>query len=123
MAVTLENNARNAACDAIVDLLDGGTIEIQGADNTVLAVLTFGTPAFGAASNGVATAEAITQDSSADATGTAAKFVCKASGGTAVFSGTVTASGGGGDMELVTTSITATQPVQITSFTFTIPAS
>ncbi len=120
---TLETNARNAACDAIVGLLDGGTIEIQESDDTVLAVLPFGTPAFGASSNGTATAEAITPDSSADATGTAAKFICKDSEGNPVFGGTVTALGGGGDMELVSTSIVATQPVTITSFTFTIPAS
>lgn len=135
MAIKLTNAARSAAADAIVDRLDAGagagTIEIRtgtqptNADDadtgTLLATLTFSDPAFGAASNGVATASAITQDSSADATGTAGYFVVKDSDGTKQFTGSVGTSGA--DMNLVTTSITAGQPVQITSFTFTIPAS
>lgn len=121
MAITLASNARNAAADAVVDLLDGGTIEIQDNTDAVLATLTFGTPAFGAAATGVATANAITQDSSADGTGTATKFRVKDSGGYVVFSGTVGTSGA--DLNLVTTSIVATQPVQISSMTYTQPAS
>ena len=83
----LTNAVASAACDAIVDAIDGGaaagTIKIYtgtiptDADTalgaqTLLATLTFSDPAFGAASNGVATASAITSDTSADATGTAA---------------------------------------------------
>lgn len=135
MAIKLTNAARSAAADAVVDRLDAGvgagTIEIRtglqptNADDadtgTLLAVLTFSDPAFGAASNGVATASAITQDSSADASGTAGYFVVKDSDGTKVFTGSVGTSGA--DMNLVTTSIEATQPVQISSFTYTQPAS
>lgn len=135
MAIKLTNATKSAAADAVVDRLDAGagagTIEIRtgaqptNADDadagTLLATLTFSDPAFGAASNGVATASAVTSDSSADATGTAGYFVVKDSGGTKVFTGTVTATGGGGDMTLVTTSIVATQPVAITSFTYTQP--
>jgi hypothetical protein len=33
--------------------------------------------------------------------------------------GDVTATGGGGDLELVTTSVVTGQPVQVTSFVFT----
>ena len=73
--------ARNAACDAIVDLVDGGagagTLAIRtgspptnpaDADSgTLLGTLTFSDPAFGAASGGTATASAITSDTNADA--------------------------------------------------------
>lgn len=133
MAIKLTNAAKSAAADAVVDSIDAGagagTLEIRtgaqptNADDadsgTLLATLTFSDPAFGAASNGVATASAITQDSSADATGTAGYFVVKTSTGTKIFTGSVTASGGGGDMQLVTTSITSGQPVTITAFTYT----
>jgi len=135
MSIKLTNAAASAAADAVVDLIDlgsgAGVIEIRtgaqptNADDvdsgTLLATLTFSDPAFGAAANGVATASAITQDSSADATGTAGYFVVKDSTGAKVFTGSITATGGGGDMELVTTSIVATQPVQITAFTYTQP--
>lgn len=133
--VGLSTAARNAAADAVVDLVDAGAgagvIEIRtgaapatanDADSgTLLATLTFSDPAFGAASSGVATASSITQDSSADATGTAGHFRVKDSNGNVVFQGSVGTSGA--VMNLVTTSITAGQPVQITSFTYAQPAS
>jgi hypothetical protein len=131
----LSNASVSAAADAVVDLVDAGagpgTLVIFGSacptnvddadSGTVLAVLTFSDPAFGAASNGVATASAITQDSSADATGTAACFRVKDSNGVARFQGAVGTAGA--QLNLVTTSIVATQPVQVTSFTYTQPKS
>lgn len=85
----------------------------------LLAELTTASPMFPAASTeGVATASAITQDSSANATGTAAWFrLVKSDGTTVVCDGTVGTSGC--DLNLVTTSIVATQPVQVTSFVVT----
>ena len=85
MPLRLATTARNAACDGIVDLIDAGagagTIVIRtgaqptnpqtAATGTTLATLTFTDPAFGAAATGVATASAITSDTSVDATGTA----------------------------------------------------
>lgn len=124
----------NAACDAIVDAIDGGAgagllLILDGAKpagpgtaittQVTLATLTMSDPAFGAASNGVATASAITQDSSADASGTATWFRITTSSGTAILDGTVGTSGA--DLNLVTTTIVATQPVQISSLTVTIP--
>lgn len=127
MALTLTNAAASAACDAIVDLIDAGgagTIEIYtAAKATLLGTLTFSATAFGAASNGVATAAAITGDTSADATGSAAIFVVKSGAGTQIFEGTITATGGGGDMTMPSISITAGQPIDIDTFTFTVPTS
>jgi len=122
MAVTLETVARNAASDAVVDLLDGGTIELQTSADVEVATLTLGTPAFGAASSGTATANAITEDSSATG-GTIAKAVFKTSGAAAVFTATVTATGGGGDIELSSLDIGAGDTVSLTSYTHTQPAS
>lgn len=105
-----------------LDIYDGSKPAGPGtavSDQTLLAHLTFSDPAFGAASNGVATASAITQDSSANATGTATWFRATDSDGNAKFDGTVGTSGC--DLNLVTDDIVATQPVQVSSFTVTVP--
>lgn len=87
------------------------------ATGTLLGTLTFGADPFAAASGGSVSANAITQDSSADATGTAGWWrLFKSDGTTAVMDGSCTATGGGGDIELVTTSIVTGQPIQVTSF-------
>lgn len=57
------------------------------------------------------------QEAAADATGTAAHFRIYTSGGTCKMQGTVTITGGGGDMTLDSVSITAGQTVTITAFT------
>lgn len=69
------------------------------------------------AASGVLTANAITSDSSADATGTASFFRLTTSGGTAVVQGTVGTSGA--DLNLNTTSIVAGGPIAVTSLVWT----
>ena len=83
--------------------------------NTLLAELRFGATAFAAASAGSATANAITQDSSADATGTATFARVFESDGTTVV-GDISVGTSGQECNLVTTSLVAGQPVQVTSF-------
>ncbi len=137
MAISIDATARTAMVDAVVDLVDAGgtgTLEIRtgtAADpdsaptGTLLATLTFSATAFGAASDdgttATATANAITDDTSADATDTAGHFVVKSGGGNVVMTGTVTATGGGGDLELNTVSIVTGNTVSVTSFTVTGP--
>lgn len=92
MAVTHSTAAKNAAADAIVDLVDAGSgagyIEIlDGA--TLLATLVCSDPAFGAAAAGVATADTITDEASADDTGTADVWKLYDSDDTLIVSGTV----------------------------------
>ena len=88
------------------------TTQVLGAE------LTCGTPFAAAASGGVLTAGAITQDSSANATITATWFrVVKSDGTTFVMDGNVGTSGS--DLNLTTTSIVIIQPVSITSFVIT----
>ena len=89
---------------------------------TLLATLTFSDPSAPSASGGVLTFSAITEDSSADATGTATWARIKDSTGATVFDCDVTATGGGGTIQLNTTSIVAGGPVRITAFTATMPA-
>lgn len=121
MAVTLEATARNAACNAVVDLLDGGTIEFQTSGSAEVATLTLGNPAFGASATGTATANAIASDTSATG-GTITKAVFKTSGAAALFSVSVTATGGGGDIELSSLAIGAGDTVALSSYTHTQPA-
>jgi len=103
---------------ALLRIYDGTRPATGGAATTLLAELTCGTPFAAGASSGVLTLGAITQDASANATGTATWFrIVKADGTTHVMDGNVGTSGS--DLNLTTTSIVATQPVSITSFVLT----
>ena|SRR5687767_1207368 len=117
---------RNSMCDALVDAIDAGagagTLKgYTSAFGTLLFTLTFSDPAFGAAASGTATASAITDDSSADATGTAAVLRIQDSSPATVVEGTIGA--GSGDLSLNTTSITTGDRVSCSSATITVPAS
>ncbi len=129
MALQLSDALRNTRADDFEAAVGtSGTLEIRSgsppancaaADSgTVLASISLPSDWMTAASGGVKSLSGTWQDASADATGTAGHFRFK-NGATCHAQGTVTATGGGGDMTLVTTSITATQPVQITSFVWT----
>jgi len=137
---TISNAAAIAACDAIVDLLDAGAgagklqiydgAQPAGPDTAVttqtkLAELTLSDPAFGAAADdnpgGKATADTVTDDSSADATGTAAWFRAVDSDGNAIIDGSVGTSDA--DLVLDSVSITAGQTVKVNSWTVEMPES
>ena len=121
MAVTHPTAVRTAVADFIVDQLDEGsppgTLEFQTSGNVEVATLTFNTTAYGAASSGVATAAAITADSSATG-GTIAKARQKNAAGTDKIICSVTAVGGGGDIEMGSVVVSAGQSVSITSLTY-----
>jgi len=128
MTIGIVAATRNARLDAITSAIgssgllriyDGSRPATGGAATTLLAELALSVTAAPGASGGVLTFNAITQDSSANATGTASWFRLSTSGGTAVVDGSVTATGGGGDLQLVTTSIVSTQPVSVTSLVLT----
>lgn len=125
MSVTHPTAVRNAIADLVVDRLDAGagagTLEFQTSGDVEVATLTFSDPAFGAASSGVATASSISSDTSATG-GTIAKARGKDSTGTEVFACSVTAVGGGGDIQLSGVVIGAGQTVSVSSLTYTAPA-
>lgn len=127
MAITTNTTFKNTILDGFDSAFNSGTLEIRtgtapGAGNaatgTVLATITLPADALAAASGGTKGKNGTWQDASADATGTAAHW--RMTGGSNIVEGTVTATGGGGDMELDSTSITAGQTVTITSFTFSV---
>ena len=131
MAIQFATTVRNARLDAIeTDTGTAAVLKIRtGAapancatadSGTVLVTMTLPSDWMAAANAGSKALAGTWQDASADATGTAAHFrVYKADGTTCQIQGTVTATGGGGDMELNNVSIGATQTVTVTSFTLT----
>lgn len=87
---------------------------------TVLATLTLPSDWMAAAASASKAKSGTWQDASADASGTAAHFRIYDSGGTTChIQGTVTATGGGGDMTVDNTSFAAAQSFTVTSFTIT----
>jgi len=132
----LATSARNAAVKGVTDAIDAGsgpgTIKIYSgsqpatpataASGTLLATIVLGDPAFAAPANGVATG-ADPAAVNAAATGTASWCRVADSDGNAVLDGDVTASGGGGFMQLSSTALTSGTPVDITSLSLTMPAS
>lgn len=127
MALAYSTAIRNAMLDAITTaagasallrIYDGTRPATGGAATTLLAELTCNTTFAPAASGGVLTLNAIAQDASANATGTATWFrIVKSDGTTHVLDGNVGTSGS--DLNLTTTSIVATQPVSISSAAIT----
>lgn len=123
------NVAVNAKVDAQALLLNTGYLRIYDgtqpatADTAIgaqvlLAELRLNATAFGAGAAGVATANAITADSSANATGTASWFrALKSDGTTVIYDGSVGTSGS--DLNLNTVSIVAGAAVSVSSFTMT----
>jgi hypothetical protein len=125
MAISHPTAVRTGIADFVVDQLDEGTppgtLVFQTSGDVEVATLTLANPAFGAASNAVATAGSITSDSSATG-GTIAKARLKNAAGTDKIICSVTATGGGGDITLSSVSISAGQTVSVTSLTYTAPA-
>jgi hypothetical protein len=123
MAVTLPNATRSAACDATVDKVDQGSgagkLKIYTSGAALLVTITLGDPAFGAASNGVATATGLPLSGTASGTGTADNITVTDSDDTVIWSGTLAAAG----VTLDNTSIATNQAISISAFTYTQPAS
>ena len=125
MAVTHPTATRTGIADFVVDQLDvntpPGKIIMQTAASATVATLTFANPAFGAAASGVATANAIVADTNAVG-GTIAKAELRQGGTTPIVLCSVTATGGGGDIQLNSVVISAGQQVSLTSLTYAAPA-
>jgi len=135
MALNLKmaNAGVNAEADALATALNNGYLRIYDSTGTgqpatadtavttqvLLAELRFGATAFAGAIAGVITANAITDDTDADATGTATWFRClKSDGITPVMDGSVgTATA---NLVLNTTSIVQHATVSVTSFQHTV---
>lgn len=131
MALQLGTTARNALLDSIETAIGTSPIlklrtgappaNCGAADSgTVVATMTLPSDWLAAASSGSKALSGTWQDTSADNAGTVAHFRIYDSGGsTCHIQGTVTDTGGGGDLTLQNSIVTAGQSITITSFTLT----
>jgi hypothetical protein len=123
--VTHPTAVRNGLCDYVVDQLDistpPGKLKFKTAADAIVATLTFSNPAFGAASSGTATVIGITPDTNAVG-GVITKATLDQGGGTTIVNCSVTATGGGGDITLNSTTVSAGQTVSMTTLTYSAPA-
>lgn len=102
---------------ALLRFYDGSRPATGGTATTLLAELTCNATFAPSASGGVLTLNAITSDTSANATGTATWFRIVTSGGTFVIDGNVGTSGS--DLNMNTTSFVSGATVAVSSFTIT----
>jgi hypothetical protein len=131
MAIQFSEAVRNARLDAIETAIGTSAVlkirtgsapaNVATADSgTVVATLTLPSDWMAAASGGTKAKSDTWEDTSADADGTAAHFRIYASNGTtAHMQGTVTITGGGGDLQVDNTSFATGQSFTITAFTLT----
>lgn len=122
MALVHTTAMRNAIAD-LVDSTIGNAglcrLWIGGVGGTQAAQITGGSPVFGAASSGAIVLQGVPlSDLSADANGTINAFSFHQAGGTEVFRGTVTATGGGGDMTVDNPAVVTGQQINVTGFTY-----
>lgn len=129
MALQLSTAVRNARLDAVETAIGTSAImklrtgaapaDCATADSgTVLATISLPSDWMAAAGSGAKAKSGTWQDASADAAGTAAHFRIYASDGTTCHvQGTVTATGGGGDLTLDNVVVAAGQSITISTFT------
>lgn len=133
MTIQLSTAVRNALLDsievtvgasAILKIFSGAPPANCAAANsgTLLATLNLPADYWAAASSAAKAKSGTWEDTSADGTGTAGHFRLYASDGTTCgVQGTVTATGGGGDMEVDNTSFVTAQAFTVTAFTLNAP--
>lgn len=131
MTLQYSTAVRNAKLDAVETAIGASAIlkirtgappaNCAASDSgSVLATLNLPSDYMAAASGGAKAKAGTWEDASADGTGTAAHWRLYASDGTTCHAqGTVTATGGGGDMTVNNTSFAAGQAFTVTGFTLT----
>ena len=107
------------ASAGLLRIYDGTRPATGGAVTTLLAELAFSDPAFGVPASGVLTANAINDDTSANADGTATWFRVVDSNGAFVYDGDVGLTSSGADLELASVAVSVGVRVSVTSLTIT----
>ena len=113
----LDEITADIGASGLLRIYDGTQPATGGTATTLLAELPLSATAAAAASGGVLTFSTITDDSSANATGTATWFRLATSGGAAVVDGTVSTSGA--DLNFDSVSFVSGGTVSVSSFTIT----
>lgn len=107
--LTLRSGAQPGTCGAA----DSGTL---------IATIAMAVDAFSNAASWAKAIAATISDLSADNAGTLGHFRIKTSGAVTKLQGSITATGGGGDMTVDNTNVTAGQQIDVTSFAINFPA-
>jgi hypothetical protein len=138
MTIRLSVAARDAAANSVADFVDAGAgsgllrvytgTQPASADvaatGTLLATFTTNDPAFGASTTGTASLIVTPAVSTTGvAAGNAGWFRLLDSTGATILDGSVTASGGGGDLIMSTVTVSIGLTLQLTAGTITMPAS
>ena len=135
MTVRLLDATRNAGVDAMLALANAGgagSIQIRSgtqpatagtaASGALLVTIPLANPGFTAASAGTGVVASTPRTATGVANGTAGWFRVLSGGGATVFDGSVTATGGGGDLTLATTTVSIGLEVNVTGGGLTIPS-
>ena len=124
MALTHATPVRNGIADFVVDQLDEGSppgaLVFLSAGDVVVATLPLNNPACGNAALGVSTFNSISPDTNA-AGGVIAKVSLRNAAGTEKFAGSVTTTGGGGDITVNNTTVAPGQTVRQSDLYYTAP--
>lgn len=118
--------AWNASCDAVVDLVDQGSLYSSGrlnlynSDSTIITSLPLSYPAFMDATDGTSYANSV-NDATAYMDATAALYEVCNRDGTMVWDGTVSTYAGIGDWKLNSVIIYQDSTVAVSSFFYAVP--
>lgn len=126
MNIRKSSAAKNAACDAVVGLIDQGSFRAYGLlaiytyDSTALGMLRLSNPAFADATDGTAYTNYI-YDSTGIRDGTAALFNFLDRDSTFVWGGDVSLPGQGGTLELSSLGIRTDSTISISTGYYAVP--
>lgn len=121
MSLTHANATRNTLANALAALCTAGSKLRFRDGGTTIVDIAMANPAWGGAVNGVITLLGVPLAANAVATGDVDNFQLLDGAAAVVVSGTVTATGGGGDITINNISVNAGQEASVLSLTYAAP--
>ncbi|MDO8640933.1 MAG: hypothetical protein Q7R33_05265 [Nitrosarchaeum sp.] len=122
MSVVHDTATKNLIANTVCALLNGGaTLIFMTTDDTVIGTINFEVTAFGSAVLGESTAASFPKQATTVAAGDITKFVIKDATLTTKISGTVTVTGGGGDIELSSITYAIAEVIQLQQLKYRVP--
>jgi len=124
MALTHSTATRNSLCSAVSSAVDAGTTNSGGqfifrtSAEAAVATVQLQNPAFGTPASGAMSINGTPLQDTNAAGGTVDHFTVEDRDNTEVFRGTATVTGGGGDIEMSSLTISAGDTVELSSFTY-----
>jgi lipopolysaccharide export system protein LptA len=125
MAVTHGTPTRNALVSAVATAIGaGGKLKLRTSANAVLATIALSSTPLATPSGGAASLSGLPLSVAASAPGslTGGNFVVTDSSDVTIFTGSITVTGGGGDLTVDNVTVTSGQTCTVTGGTYTAPA-